>query len=321
MDKTILVTGASGIVGYGILKSLQKNKEPLKLIGSSSHEESVAPEFCDIFEKAPLTKSEGYFEWLKDVIQRHHVGLVIPSLEIDVFTWNEHRDFFSKLGVKALLNDQNLIRLCKDKWLFYKELEQKKSPYIIKSSCFYSSQVNFFPFIVKPRMGSASKGVSIIRSHEELQEYDKKNGTSYIIQPIIGDADHEYTVSAFFDMKSNLLAYMPLCRKLSTQGFTEVAHTVNLFGIEKALKSLAQDLNPVGPTNFQFRTVDGQLRLLEINPRISSATSIRTAFGYNESQMSIDYFLNHKKICQPCLRHGSAVRYTEDIIKYDRVNI
>jgi carbamoyl-phosphate synthase large subunit len=67
--------------------------------------------------------------------------------------------------------------------------------------------------------------------------------------------------------------------------------------------------------NFQFRMVDGSPMLLEINPRISSATSIRAAFGFNEAAMCIDHFLHNKEIFQPTLRSGSAVRYLTEFVK------
>jgi carbamoyl-phosphate synthase large subunit len=58
--KTVLVSGASGIVGYGTLKSLKNFEKSLRLIGTTIYEDSVAQGFCDIFEKAPLTNDENY---------------------------------------------------------------------------------------------------------------------------------------------------------------------------------------------------------------------------------------------------------------------
>ena len=49
----ILVSGASGIVGYGILRSLKKSGKELRLIGTTIYNDSVAQGFCDIFEQAP----------------------------------------------------------------------------------------------------------------------------------------------------------------------------------------------------------------------------------------------------------------------------
>ena len=59
------------------------------------------------------------------------------------------------------------------------------------------------------------------------------------------------------------------------------------------------------------------LKLLEINPRISSSTSIRTAFGYNEALMAIQYFLEQQKQTKTKLKSGQAIRYVEDYILFD----
>jgi carbamoyl-phosphate synthase large subunit len=58
--KTILVSGASGVVGYGILKSLRNASNGYRLIGTTIYNDSVAPAFCDIFELAPPTQDKNY---------------------------------------------------------------------------------------------------------------------------------------------------------------------------------------------------------------------------------------------------------------------
>ena len=86
--------------------------------------------------------------------------------------------------------------------------------------------------------------------------------------------DEEYTVSAFFDKSSQLIDYLQLKRRLSSDGYTQEAQVVDL-DFENIISDLAKTFKPVGPTNFQFRIDGNDLKLLEINPRISSATSIR----------------------------------------------
>jgi hypothetical protein len=55
--------------------------------------------------------------------------------------------------------------------------------------------------------------------------------------------------------------------------------------------TLARLFRPVGPTNFQFRRHNGVYLPLEISPRLSSSTSLREAFGTNDAEMCIEYFL------------------------------
>ena len=82
--KTILVSGASGVVGYGVLRSLRKSAHEYKLIGTSIYDDSIAPAFCDVFELAPMTNSSEYIEWLCSAIKKHEVDAVIPGIEADM---------------------------------------------------------------------------------------------------------------------------------------------------------------------------------------------------------------------------------------------
>jgi carbamoyl-phosphate synthase large subunit len=318
---TILVSGVSGIIGYGILKSLRQSHPDCRLIGTTVYERNAGRAFCDIFEKAPMTNHESYFTWLVEMIKRWEVSLAIPGIEADVFAWNEHRETIENTGAVVMLNNPELIRLSSDKWSFYQHLIENNSPYAIPTSLEYDEHLGGFPLLAKPRKGSGSKGISIIEDKHCLEKHLATHESMMIYQPRIGCAEEEYTCSAFFDKSSRLCSFISMKRTLSQSGFTESAETIDPPGIEAALVHLCKIFEPVGPTNFQFRLDKGFLKLLEINPRISSATSIRVAFGYNESAMAVDLFLKGIPPTQPTIKHGYALRYTEDMIFYDSANI
>lgn len=314
--KTILVSGASGIVGYGILRSLRKSG--YRLIGTTIYENSPADCFSDIVQKAPLTVDEAYLPWLLETIKKYDINMIIPAIEADMSCWNQNRECLEQTGVKVLLNNTELIELCLDKWKFYEKLKKYKPQYAIDTSLSIDGQS--FPLLLKPRCGFGSKGIVRVHSESECEPFLTDIGEKLMVQQIVGTDDEEYTVSAFFDDNSQLCASIEMKRKLSKQGFTEIASVIEDKNINAILQELAVIFRPVGPTNFQFRKHQGEWKLLEINPRISSATSIRTAFGYNESQMCIDYFMDHKKIIQPLIKTGKAIRYMEDFIIYDSDN-
>ncbi len=314
--KNILVSGASGIIGYGILKSLRGFG--YKLIGTTIYKDSIASNFSDLVEIVPSTNTEGYIESLISIIKKHQIDLVIPAIEVDVIKMSEFKDRIeSETSTLVLTNNIELIKVCSDKWLFYQKLKKFNSPYMIET--FLDIDRDFkFPLILKPRKGSSSKGIVIVHDNDTLYSYKSKIGNDLMIQPLIGSSDEEYTVSAFFDKNSNLCSFICLKRKLSGEGFTQIAQTVEIDNIENVLLDLAKIFNPIGATNFQFRIDKKQLKILEINPRISSATSIRTAFGYNESLMSVEYFLEQKLPKNLILKKGKAIRYTEEIIIYEQ---
>ena len=319
--RTILVSGASGIVGYGVLRSLRRANQDFRLIGTSIYNDSVAQGFCDSFELAPPTDSPGYLEWLLNTIKMHQVDLIIPGIEIDMYYWIEHIPEIERTGAIAILNNLQLIQLCKDKWAFYENLLEANMPCAIKSTLSrdFDLLVSQFglPFLLKPRRGFGSKGIVKVESADIFSLHQQGIGEILMAQPIVGHDDEEFTTSAFCDGRGDFYASMTLRRKLSKDGFTDKAEVVATEEFHQVISELCQRFKPIGPTNFQFRKCSDGIKLLEINPRISSSTSIRAAFGYNESAMAVDYFLEHKMPVQPKIKRGRAVRYTDDFIFYD----
>ncbi len=160
--RTVLVSGASGVVGYGILRSLRKARLDLRLVGTSIYEDSPAQAFCDIFELAPPTRDDSYLDWLSMIIVRHAVDLIIPGIEADMYRWitaGEELDHRGK--VRAVLNDPRLIALCKDKWAFYEAMRDSGLRCLIDSTLESDFDVlagRFgLPFLLKPRSGFGSK--------------------------------------------------------------------------------------------------------------------------------------------------------------------
>jgi carbamoyl-phosphate synthase large subunit len=319
--KTILVSGASGIVGYGTLRSLQRARMGLHLIGTSMYNDSVAPAFCDTFEQAVPTQDPAYLAWLLQTVRKHRVDLLIPGLEIDMYAWVDQTQAIEGAGARVLQNDVALIRLCKDKWTFFEHLAAAGVACTIDSSLSrdfdWLRQRFGLPFLLKPRRGFGSKGIVRVGSEAQFATHRAQVGPVLMVQPIVGRDDEEFTTSAFCDGQGGLFASMTLRRKLSRDGFTDRAEVVDTQPFLDAIHQLCRNLRPHGPTNFQFRQTDDGPKLLEINPRISSSTSIRAAFGYNESAMAIDYFLNGRIPVQPAIWRGRAVRYTDDYIFYD----
>jgi len=319
--KTILVSGASGIVGYGMLRSLRRTSMDLRLIGTSIYDDSVAPAFCDVFEQAKPTQDPSYFPWLLQAIRKHRVDLLIPGIEIDMYAWVEQTPAIEALGARVLQNNVDLINLCKDKWAFFEHLANAGLSCAIDSSLSQNFELLRecfgLPFLLKPRRGFGSKGIVRVDSEVMFANHCAQVGPLLMVQPIVGKDNEEFTTSAFCDGQGGLYASMTLRRRLSRDGFTDRAEVVDTLPFLDTLQQLCLLLRPHGPTNFQFRQTANGPKLLEINPRISSSTSIRSAFGYNESAMAVEYFLEGRVPVQPSIRRGKAVRYIDDHIFYE----
>lgn len=319
--RTILVSGAAGIVGYGILRSLKRSNRPMKLIGTSIYTDSVAPGFCDIFERVPRTDAPDYLDWLLTLLRKHQVDVAIPGIDADMYKWADRPTEIESTGTKVVINSPDLISRCSDKWAFYERQLELKLPYAIPS--YLEMDFDFLkekcglPFLLKPRRGFGSKGIVAVETAEQFGKISPATKTTLMAQPIVGRDDEEFTVSAFCDGHGSYSAFMALRRKLSKDGFTDKAEVVDQAEFSEAVQDLCRAFAPIGPTNFQFRKTDHGLKLLEINPRISSSTSIRAAFGYNEALMAVEMAIENRMPGQPKIKRGRAVRYTEDFIFYD----
>lgn len=319
--KNILVSGASGVIGYGILRSLRNSGKHLRLIGATVFPDSVAQGFCDVYLQPPLTSDAAYVDWLLQAIRKYEVDLLIPGIEIDLFTWCEHQDEIQQAGARIVMNREELIYLCQDKWKFYQRLLQAQLPYAIDSSLSqdfeFLAETFGLPFLLKPRCGNGSRGIVRVDNAECFRKYQASIGLELMAQPIVGNDDEEYTTSAFCNGQGGFFASLSLKRRLAKDGYTEKAEVVHDDAIILAVSDLCNHFKPIGPTNFQFRRHDGNMKLLEINPRISSSTSIRTGFGYNEASLAVEFYLENKQLTKPLIRAGRAVRYIEDFFYYE----
>ena len=115
----------------------------------------------------------------------------------------------------------------------------------------------------------------------------------------------------------NCIQPIVMRRKLSKAGATDKAIVEPIPEIDQEIYRIVKILKPIGPTNFQFRLHHDNYLLLEMNPRISSSTSIRTAFGYNEAEMCIEFFLENHRPENRKLRTGKAFRYITEAIVYN----
>lgn len=323
--KTVLITGVGAIMGYGMLRSIRKSHPNIKLIGTDIYSDAVGQAWSDVFIQAPMTSDENYMEWLYDVVCTHNVDLLIPGIEQDVHKLAEEINNVEKYPCVFAINNPLLIELTKDKLFMHDKLLELNDPSRIvslTSGDFEKLSTTLgLPFILKPRRSYASKGLVRIRNYEEFAPYEKKLGKELIAQPIIGTDDEEYTVGTFGDGLGGISTAITLKRKLAKDGSTASASIANSTELDLVVQRLCKYFNPVGPTNLQFRKDGDDWKLLEINPRVSSTTSIRSAFGFNEAAMCIDFYLYGKTLTKTEISsEGFAIRFIEDYIVYDRNN-
>lgn len=320
----MLVTGVGAIIGQGLIKSLRQSRHKVRVLGVDRSDSSPGPGFCDAFFKKPACEEShpDYLAFWREVVETEEVDLVLPGLEVDVDFLDQHRAFFKQLGVAVALNCAELIALSSDKWLLGQALKNHGLPTI--PSCMpqtWHAAIGVLgppPLLLKPRRGNGSRGIVRLDNEVDFLYWRTKSDDGWMLQRIVGSDREEYTVGVFGLGDGRSLPPITFRRKLSGAGNTLEAEVVNDPAIEQMTMILTATFKPLGPTNYQFRKEGAIAYLLEINPRFSSSNSLRTAFGHNEAEMSIDYFLLGQIPSAPNIRQGIAWRYSEDFVIHAR---
>lgn len=314
----ILVTGVGAIIGYGIIKSLRKSKYNCNIIGIDIYDDAAGRAWCDRFIRAIPACDIRYIDFVTDIINQYSIDLVFFGTEQELNKVSDSKKKLGSLYSKFVINRKEIIDLADDKWKTYNFLIDSKMNAIPSTlDDDYTSVCDLLgdEFLLKPRKSYAGKGIVKISDEESFVYYKNRIAKdNYMVQKIIGDVEHEYTASAFCFGDGNCIKPIIMRRKLSQEGATAKAWVIEEQEIEEYVLKIIEVLKPIGPTNFQFRKEGNKYYLLEINPRISSATSLRASFGYNESEMCIDWFLNGNRDIVSEIKKGYAIRYIEDMV-------
>lgn len=316
---TVLVTGVGAIIGYGIIRSLRRLPQPPRIVGMDIYPDAVGQYWCDAFVPAAPAAADHYLSFIAETVAAEGIDLILPGIEQDVARLSQGREVLSSCGARLALNRAELIDLAEDKWSTYQALRAAGQPVIPTriDGTFAELSAEFgTPFLLKPRRSYASKGICRVSDDEEFLFRQKRMGGGFMAQRIVGNDEEEYTVGVFGYGDGTASQPIVMRRLLSGEGATAKAWVVDEPQLAADVAGLVRLFQPVGPTNFQFRREGETFLLLEVNPRISSSTSLRAAFGFNEAAMCLDYYLHGRRSqCGP-LRRGHAVRFIDELVFY-----
>ena len=314
MTHRILVTGVGAIIGYGIINSLRHSNLPLRIYGTDIYPDAYGGSLADHFIPGVKAYSAEYRAFIECTVAEHGIDLIIPGIEQDLYSLFEHR---AHIPTRIVLNSELPIRLSRNKLHTYEHFAALGRAFVIPTlhDCSYEECIAQLglPFVLKPYSSYASKGLEIIHSREDFDFFSARQERQCVYQRLVGTDDSEFTVGVFGDGAGGYSDSIILRRTLSKEGATAKAWLVPVdAAITACVDEICRLLRPVGPTNIQLRKEGEQVYLLEINPRISSSCSIRTAMGYNEAELCVRHYLLGEPIIAGPKTPASVVRYIAD---------
>jgi carbamoyl-phosphate synthase large subunit len=315
----VIVTGVGAVIGHGIVAALRLHHEPVTIVGVDRNPEANGRHRCDNFEPKPADQSElAYRDFWHELVDSCGAELVIPGIEQDVFYFDEHRGELDVCHV--VLNSPEAIEAGRDKWAAVQRLSGTGVdiiPSMVSGSWDEALEaLGPAPLLMKPRRGSGGQGMVQLEDAADFDYWQQKASDNFMVQRVVGSDDEEYTVSVFGLGGGEATPAAIMRRRLGPGGATWWAESVaEHAAIERAVAVLNRELQPDGPTNYQFRVAGDKAYLLEVNPRISASTSMRAALGVNEPGMCIDHYIRGRDVGSARLRPGEAWRFIQDEVR------
>lgn len=283
--KTVFLTGGGGAAVPGLIKILKD--KGYRVLAGDMESLSVGLYMADKAFQLPKGLSAEFLPTMRKICKKENVDAVIPLVDEELLAAieleNDH--------IPVLLPEKRFISMCLDKYELMVNL--KKEGISIPKTRLASEGIGDFqyPVIAKPRVGRGSRGVELLSSNTDFNNYMQNINESHsiILQEYINGK--EFTVSVIVWRDGNVQGVVPK-EIIKKDGVTKIAVTRYSEKIVEACLKVQECLKANGPFNVQLRFDEGgEPYIFEINPRFSTSISLTIASGIDELNLILDQAL------------------------------
>ncbi len=239
----------------------------------------------------PVSSSE-YLPRLLELCRSEGIQLVVPLIDPELPLLAEHAAEFADVGTTVLVSSASSVQVAHDKLAtasFFAECG------VANAATYGSKQAEGalaagrirLPLVVKPRWGSAGKGVHCCRTERELRFYlGQRDESELIVQEYLEGS--EVTIDVFGDGTGRILAILPRKRLKVRAGEVERAVTIDDAELRDSVLALGRHFKPYGPINVQCFATDRGPIFTEINARFGGGYPLSDAAGACFPEMTLD---------------------------------
>lgn len=227
----------------------------------------------------PKCTDPGFTDAMLDICEINNVALVVPTIDTELQVLADNAPRFEKIGTRVHVSDSETIALVRDKIRTMEALRcagvpvpdtaelPQQLPQIVKWE---------WPLFLKPRSGSASRGLQVIASPEDIPPALPE---PMLVQELLGGP--EYTVNVFVDKNGSLRCAIPHERLRVRAGEVEKGITSHNETIEELATSIVAAVPGLrGVFCFQvMHNRSGQPRIIEINARFGGGYPLADRAG------------------------------------------
>jgi carbamoyl-phosphate synthase large subunit len=310
----VLVPAAGGPAGVNTIKSLKIAGFKGSVIATDANPLSAGFFIASDHIVMPRASDEKRFvEKLFDSVVSKKVQLLMPTSQTDGYVYSKHRKDLENLGAYPVISDTKTMDICIDKLLTFSSLAGK---FDLPFTTMDPDKVQEFPAIAKPRFGKGSRDVFKIDDEADLRYVTSKHSDMLFQEFLPG---MEYTVDVLSDLDINPLIAVPRTRIETKGGISSKGRVVHHPGLEETCMKMAKSIGIRGPCCIQMKESNGgELKLVEINPRLGGGTFFATLAGVNFPSMIVD-MVEGKTVDIPQFSEITVIRYFEEIVVGEKV--
>jgi len=317
----VLISGAGSPLGQSIYKALRLSKIQFQIFLTDIR--PLAAGFY--FHKdstnliLPPVKNSTYQTSLIEIVKKYNIHCIFPVIDIEHHYFQQSSPIWKQYNVNIITNMMESHNLASDKYksfVYLKKIgitvpdtiraDNKKSrdKFLEKYS---------FPIIYKPRFGVSSEKIFIVSNSHMLNGLlNAFHPKDFILQEYLPNASEEYTVGVYISVDGTWKRTFVIKRELKF-GLSYTGSVVHNKNIDLYALSVCEALKLRYASNVQLRMVQNRPYVFEINPRLSSTTSVRAFFGYNEPEMILTEIFGDINDYKQNTHKGSFMRYWDEI--------
>ena len=254
------------------------------------------------------------YDDLLRVIKDNSINIILPFVDPAIVVSSKIKGLCPNVFVPV--SDIQLSEMMFDKVLSSEWYEDKS----ISQPRIYHTPAEFnFPIILKPRTGSASKGIFVCKSKDEVPDVDL---SQFVIQDYI-EQHTEYSVDCYVSQTGIVTSIVPRIRLETAGGEVTKSMTIKDETIIAECYKILHSGKFRGPITIQFikDNINGKVYVMEINPRFGGGVVTSIGAGSGIINMILDEY--DGKLISPNTYwrdNTIMVRYFNEVIFYANSN-
>lgn len=307
----ILVTGAGGPSGYSFMRAL--GREPLEFLAADIDPHAPGLYLVDAPNRLLLPRGDdpSFTDTLLEICRDRGVDVVVPTVDTELVPLAESREDLAAAGISVLVAPTRALRNCLDKWALMQVVDGSVPiPHSAPLDDDFDPGSFDLPVLVKPRVGSGSRGIRRVDSWDALGGVRDR---SLLVQEHLPGPEYSLDVLAAGD--GGVRAVVPRERLLVDSGIAITSRTVHDEELESVGAAAAEAVGITGVANVQvMRDAGGSPRLIEINPRFPGTMPLTVASGVNMPRLALGELLGEPIPPGPLeFREVAMTRVFEDV--------